>query len=150
MASETQTGKNDLYIYFVKSLLRTTGGLTKQPVWLLLQVKRDTLQATKYVELLLVADYAEVRNGIFVPREHWASHLQHPWGREGCWGSASFLLQSQWFSADRESCVLVTFVLAATTAQGEMQIWMRAEGQSWFPRVAVVSLSYGWEILPSD
>lgn len=59
----------------MKSLLGTTGGFTKQPVWLLLQVKRDTLQATKYVELLLVADYAEVRNGIFVPREHWAQGI---------------------------------------------------------------------------
>lgn len=118
-------------------------------MWLLLQVKRDTLQATKYVELLLVADYAEVRNGIFVPREHWAQS-SISWGREGCWGSPSFLLQSQWFSADRESCALVTFVLAATTAQGQMQIWMRAEGQFCSPRLAVVSPSCGWEILPSE
>lgn len=59
--------RNDLYIYFVKSFL---GEQPDNPVLLLLQVKRDTLQATKYVELLLVADYAEVRNGIFIPKEH--------------------------------------------------------------------------------
>lgn len=92
--------------------------------------------------------------GFFYPGStgHRASHLQHPipWGREGCWGSASFLLQSQWFSADRESCVLGTFVLAATIFQGEMQIWMRAEDKFWSLRVAVVSPSHGWEILPSE
>lgn len=38
---------------------------------LLSQVKRETLQAMKYVELLLVADYAEVTNGImFTPTAH--------------------------------------------------------------------------------
>lgn len=72
-------------------------------MWLLLQVKRDTLQATKYVELLLVADYAEVRNGIvFIPTEHWAQSIS---------SAASS-------GAGRESCVSVPFVLAATTGQG--------------------------------
>lgn len=43
---------------------------------------------------------------------HRASHLQHLLGQGGLQvGSASFLLQSQWFSVHRESCVLVTFVL---------------------------------------
>lgn len=34
---------------------------------LLLQVRREALQATKYVELLLVADYAEVRKRVLCP-----------------------------------------------------------------------------------
>lgn len=41
-------------------------------------MRRDTLQTTKYVELLLVADYAEVRKGMgFIPDEHWAQG-EHP------------------------------------------------------------------------
>lgn len=67
---------------------------------LLPQVKRETLQATKYVELLLVADYAEVRDGIMcVPAEHRAQS-EHPtcsisWSGEGSWSSPGFLLLSQ-------------------------------------------------------
>lgn len=64
-----------------------------------LQVKRETLQATKYVELLLVADYAEVRKAItFIPTEHWAQS-EHPtpsisWGEEDRWSSTGFLFPS--------------------------------------------------------
>lgn len=66
---------------------------------LLPQVKRETLQATKYVELLLVADYAEVREVIvFIPAEHWAQSKHPtcgvPWGEEGSWSSTLFLLSS--------------------------------------------------------
>lgn len=62
----------------------------------LLQVKREALQATKYVELLLVADYAEVRNGIFLPREHWAQGIppsaSHLLGQGGLLGLSKFPL----------------------------------------------------------
>lgn len=76
------------------------GMLGKYPVLLLLQVKRETLQATKYVELLLVADYAEVRNGImFIPTEHWAQSeyltCSTSWCVEGGWISTGSLLLSQ-------------------------------------------------------
>lgn len=101
-------------------------------MWLLLQVKRDTLQATKYVELLLVADYAEVRNGIvFIPTEHWAQSIS-PAASPGAGRAVSWSLLS-W---------------QPPLAKGEMQIviWVRAEGS----KVAVVSPSDGWESLPSE
>lgn len=87
---------------------------------LLPQVKRETLQAMKYVELLLVADYAEVTNGImFIPPAHRAQS-EHPtcsisWGGKAAGAQqVSFChLDGPAPRVDRETCVFVIFVLAA-------------------------------------
>lgn len=86
---------------------------------LLPQVKRETLQATKYVELLLVADYAEVRKRImFILTEHW-TQSKHPtcsfsWGG----GTAGAQHVSSCHPDPHQQTGelwLVPFVLAATT-----------------------------------
>lgn len=78
-------------------------------------MKRETLQSTKYVELLLVADYAEVRKGmLFIPTGRWAQSKHPGVGRAaGDQQVSSCHPDGPTLPAGRESSVLVTFVLAA-------------------------------------
>lgn len=136
---------------------------------LLLQVRRETLQATKYVELLLVADYAEVRKGImFILTEHQvqsippaaspaagrtagAQHVSscHPNGPTPTSRQGELCL-GHFCPSRHDSCAAtISHCWPGKRCRLRFGCRTRVEGQFWPPKVPVVGPGYRWERLPS-